>query len=78
MATFLHTRCFLAYHHDRFRDVSLLLANDREIVGLFPAAVDPGDVRRVVSHPGITYGGLLHSGTLYGERMIDAIATLTD
>ncbi len=62
MATFLHTRRFLAYHQDRFKDVSLLLANDKGIVGLFPAALDPAEARTVVSHPGITYGGLLHSG----------------
>jgi hypothetical protein len=77
MATFLHTRRFLAYHHDRFRDVSLLLKNEKRTVGLFPAAVDPADARRVVSHPGITYGGVLHRGELYGEGMIDALVVLS-
>ena len=78
MGTFLHTRRFLAYHHERFRDVSLLLKDDQRIVGLFPAAVDPTSARRVVSHPGITYGGLLHPGELYGDKMIDALVTLCD
>jgi len=78
MATFLHTRRFLAYHQDRFKDVSLLLANDKGIVGLFPAALDPAEARTVVSHPGITYGGLLHSGKLHGEKMVTALVKVTD
>src|SRR5712692_6847358 len=78
MATFLHTRRFLNYHQDRFKDVSLLLKNDTRTVGLFPAAVDPTDARRVVSHPGITYGGVLHAGELYGEKMIYALGILCD
>ncbi len=77
MGTFLHTRRFLAYHRARFDDVSVLLKNDKEqIVGVFPAAVDPEDSRRVVSHPGITYGGLLHSGELVGEKMLAAVEDL--
>jgi hypothetical protein len=30
----------------------------------------------VVSHPGITFGGWLHAGDLYGEKMIEAFAVL--
>lgn len=70
MATFLHTRRFLSYHGDRFKDVSVLLTEENNTIGLMPAAVDPGDPRHVVSHPGITYGGLLHDGHLYGEGML--------
>lgn len=77
MATFLHTRRFLSYHGDRFRDVSLFLADEKgRVVGLFPAAVDPKDERCVVSHPGISFGGLLHAGELEGERMIEALESL--
>ena len=77
MATFFHTRRFLAYHGDRFQDVSLVLRDERgEIIGLFPAAVDPAESQRVVSHPGITFGGLLHDRGLYGDRMIEAFAAL--
>lgn len=77
MATFLHTRRFLAYHGARFADVSVMLRDDeRRVVGLFPAAVDPADARSVVSHPGITFGGLLHAGELYGEQMVEALAAL--
>lgn len=75
--TFLHTRRYLVYHGGRFRDVSVLIKDETDkIVGLFPAAVDPNAERRVVSHPGITYGGILHAGELRGARMIKALAEL--
>lgn len=72
--TFLHTRRFLSYHGDRFEDRSLVVesANGR-LRGVLPAAVDPADPAGVVSHPGITYGGLVHDGSLYGNRMVQAL-----
>ena len=77
MATFLHTRRFLSYQGDRFRDVSLILKDgEGKTVGLLPAAIDPQVDRRVVSHPGITFGGLLHVGNLVGDRMIEAFEDL--
>jgi hypothetical protein len=77
MATFLHTRRFLAYHGSRFRDVSLALMDERQnLIGVFPAAIDPTEEGRVVSHPGLTYGGLLHNGRLRGERMLEALESI--
>jgi len=76
-ATFLHTRRFLAYHKDRFSDTSTLLRNDKgKLVGVFPAAIDPQDDLCIVSHPGLTFGGLLHTGTLRGEQIILAFNAL--
>ncbi len=72
--TFLHTRRFLSYHGGRFRDCSLVV-EDRSgrICGVLPAAADPSYPRRVVSHPGITYGSLVHDGSLHGSRMVAAL-----
>jgi hypothetical protein len=71
--TFLHTRRFLNYHGNRFQDASLLLEDGKHgLMGIIPAAADPDCPRRVVSHPGITYGGLLHAGALRGSRMLQA------
>ena len=40
--TFLHTRRFVSYHRERFRDRSLLLEDRRgRVVGVFPAAESP-------------------------------------
>lgn len=71
--TFLHTRRFLSYHGDRFVDQSLILENENELVGLFPAATDPTNPKCIVSHPGITYAGLLHRGDLQGVYAIEAL-----
>jgi hypothetical protein len=78
-ATFLHTRRYLSYHGERFRDASVLVRDEKDaLAALFPAAVDPSDSSRVTSHPGVTYGGLLHQGRLGGERMVEALAAVRD
>jgi hypothetical protein len=72
-ATFLHTRRFLSYHGDRLKDMSLMLTTAGKLEGLFPAAESPSDSSLVVSHPGITYGGLIHNGRLNGMKTIDSL-----
>lgn len=78
MATFLHSRRFLAYHGDRFEDASLLVqdSDTGRLLGVLPAAVDPSAPRRVLSHPGATFGGIVHDGTLSGERMVEALSAV--
>lgn len=71
--TFLHSRQFLSYHGDRFEDASLVIEVAGECVGLLPAALNPGNRREVISHPGLTYGGVVHRGSLRGEQMICAL-----
>lgn len=69
--TMLHTRRFISYHGDRFRDCSLMLEDRRgRVVGVFPAAEDPTVPELVVSHPGLTYGGVVHDGSVCGASMI--------
>jgi len=74
--TFLQSRRFLSYHGDKFRDRSLVLKKNGVIVALLPAAEEAGDSETVVSHPGITYGGLLHSGKVLGERTIEVFQSV--
>ncbi len=57
--TFLQTRQFLSYHGDRFRDCSLVV-KDESLRAVLPAAQDLGQPTRVVSHPGLTFGGLIY------------------
>ncbi|CAH2903286.1 MAG: FIG01209798: hypothetical protein [uncultured Paraburkholderia sp.] len=76
--TFLHTRRFLGYHGDRFADVSAVLMQGDAMVGVFPAAQARGDHSMVVSHPGITYGGIVHDGALSGGKMIEALEKLRE
>ncbi len=77
--TFLHTRRFLSSHGERFRDLSLAIEDGQgRMVGVFPAALDPAREDLVVSHPGLTYGGIVHSGRLKGPMMIEALRTITE
>jgi len=76
-ATLLHTRRFLSYHGDRFVDRSLIVEEEGKWVGLFPAALSPSEVTCVVSHPGVTYGGVLHQGGLRGERMVNVLTEIS-
>lgn len=72
--TFLHTRRFLSYHHNRFQDMSLQIRHDDgQLLAVFPAAVDPVDPGCVTSHPGITYGGLVRTRALYGLAVLEVL-----
>lgn len=71
--TLLHTRRYLGYHGDRFADRSLLVYDDGRLAGVLPAALDPDDASRVVSHPGVTYGGLVHLPSLRGMAVVAAV-----
>lgn len=70
MATFLHSRRFLSYHGDRFKDRSLLFRTGERLLGVLPAAEASG---RIVSHPGSTFGGIVHKGELSGMSMRRAL-----
>ncbi|MBE8158819.1 MAG: GNAT family N-acetyltransferase [Betaproteobacteria bacterium] len=70
MATFLHSRRFLSYHGDRFKDCSLVFADGEKMLGVLPAAQSG---RAAESHPGATFGGVIHNGELSGEKMREAV-----
>ena len=77
MATFLHTRAFLSYHGDRFMDASVVLRDEGgTLVGVLPAATVPDEPWVVASHPGATFGGLVHAGALGGSAMLDAVPAI--
>lgn len=75
-ATFLHTRRFLSYHGDRFDDASLILEDNGSWLGIFPAARHPANEGCVASHPGLSYGGMVHRGKLRGTDMIAALSAV--
>jgi hypothetical protein len=58
---FLFERGYMDYHADRFVDASLLLAYDGRFVAALPASRDGEEV---VSHGGLTFGGLLSNASL--------------
>lgn len=71
--TMLHSQRFLSYHGNRFQDASLVVDAGGSMWGVIPAARDPDDAKRVVSHPGATYGGIVHAGELQGPAMREAL-----
>lgn len=75
-ATLLHTRRFLSYHGERFADRSLVIEQSGKWLGVFPAALSPVDSQAVVSHPGVTYGGIVHQGNLRGDQMISSFKAI--
>ena len=71
--TILQTRRFLSHHGNRFADASLCFWDGPKLIGVMPAARDPLDAKSVISHPGVTFGGLLHRGRLRGTDMLAAM-----
>src|SRR4051812_36482494 len=77
MGHMLHTRAFLGYHGERFEDASLALRDERgRLVGVLPAAREGDDL--VGSHPGATFGGIVHDGGLAGAAMVDAMELVAE
>lgn len=56
-ATFLFHRDYMDYHRDRFRDHSLMIYRGHKLLALLPANLSASGM--LVSHEGLTYGGLV-------------------
>lgn len=54
--TFLFDRGYMDYHADRFTDASLLIEKEGQLVAMLPASRDGNTV---VSHGGLTFGGMI-------------------
>jgi hypothetical protein len=72
--TFLFDRNYMDYHSDRFADFSLLIADAADrLIGLLPAnRVED----RLVSHGGLTYGGIVSDREMTTAGMIDLFVEL--
>ena len=77
--TFLHSRRYMSYADGEFTDASLVVEDRKgRIGGIFPAAVHQSDPSMIESHEGISYGGLVHDGSLGGELMLAALEGIAD
>lgn len=74
---FLFDRGFLSYHGDRFTDASLMAYADGKLVALLPAAFG-GSAEYIVSHPGLTFGGVILAPDTRGDLAIEAIEAILD
>lgn len=71
--TFLLKRDYMEYHSDRFRDCSLMFYEGEHLKALFPASLHG---KRVNSHGGLTYGGLIVDRSMTVSAMLDVMASL--
>jgi hypothetical protein len=69
-ATFLFFRDFMDYHSDRFEDCSLMFEDKGRVVACLPANVDRAR-RQIVSHGGLTYGGVLMSEKITALQVLE-------
>ena len=71
---FLFLRDYMEYHSDRFEDVSLLVLEEDRLVAVLPANRDGSEV---VSHGGLTFGGLVGGPAMSANgalRALEAVA----
>jgi hypothetical protein len=70
---FFFRRAYMTYHADRFVDYSLLVHDGDRVVACLPANRD-GDA--IVSHGGLTFGGLVDDGSLGTRRTVEALGVV--
>ena len=56
----------------------MIIKSQNKIVALFPAAIDPSNKNLIISHPGLTYGGVIFTSNIYGERVYEIIKLIFD
>jgi hypothetical protein len=67
-ATFLFERDYLEYHADRFVDYSLMVYHGKKLMALLPGNLNTDG--HLVSHGGLTYGGLILSKSVSLLKMM--------
>jgi len=73
--TFLFRRDYMEYHRERFQDFSLLIMTGDRVSALFPANRD-GDT--IISHAGLTFGGLVLDRRATAERVAAMLYSIVD
>ena len=71
--TFLFDRRFMDYHSDRFSDHSLMCYREGRLYALLPAN-EKGDT--LVSHGGLTYGGLVTDSRCSAKGVLDTFTAI--
>lgn len=70
---FLFERAFMEYHANRYTDESLLCWDDKRLIAVLPASRH-GD--QLVSHGGLTYGGLILSDKVRAGVVLETFEAL--
>lgn len=72
---FLFDRRYMEYHSDRFVDYSMMFFDGEKLVGVMPANVDGP---RVISHGGLTFGGVVCDRKMTVVKMLEVFEVLTE
>jgi hypothetical protein len=72
---FLFFRDYMEYHNDRFQDASLLFFDERNLLAVLPANRDGN---QVVSHGGLTFGGVISRDDLGASAMLELFDVLRE
>lgn len=73
--TFLFDRRYMDYHSDRFHDHSLMFYDEKGLFAVLPAN-RVGD--RLISHQGLTYGGLIMSQQATAAKVCELFSELNE
>ena len=71
---FLFNRAYMDYHQDRFADHSLMIYKGEKLLAVFPANEKE---KKIYSHAGLTYGGIIVSADLKGSDMLQVLQLIT-
>lgn len=71
--TFLFYRDYMEYHSDRFVDHSLMFYDNGALFAILPANIVSG---KLVSHAGLTYGGIIVDHTMRVSRSLEVFCAL--
>lgn len=78
-STLLHLRDYMDYHSDRFQDASVVFTDSRnKIIAVMPANIDNADKRQIISHQGLTYGGLVVSPDTHADTIGEIYSSVID
>ena len=72
---FMFDRDYMDYHRDRFPDHSLLFYSDGDLIALLPACEKE---EMLLSHGGLTFGGMITSEKMKQHTMNDCFAALVE
>ena len=75
-STFLFKRGFVEYHENRFIDHSLLIFDNEKLLGCFIA--NEQNSKTIISHGGLTYGGLIYEKNLRTLKVKEIIVEILD
>lgn len=70
---FLFYRDYMEYHADRFEDFSLLIYDNGNLIGVLPANLQDN---KVISHGGLTFGGIITDSHMRTAKMLEIFMTL--